>query len=105
MYVIYASELGNSESNYFFRAYLNPTIRKEMDPRRWWKSAGTSGIIQAFIDFVDTLFTYPASTASIERAFSTLGGVMTKQRNRLSLEKAAKLCSIINHYKIKMKIV
>ena len=42
-------------------------------------------------DLAILLLCLPSSSASIERIFSNFGAIQTKLRNRLGLEKAAKL--------------
>lgn len=100
-FVIYATKLKNSDATFFFNAFLNEDVINSMDPRDWWKNACTGELNAKFRDLFEKLFTFPASTGSIERSFSTLGSIMTKQRNRLSIEKAEKLCSVINYFKLK----
>jgi hypothetical protein len=101
-YVMYVCELTNLDSNYFFKSFQNPEIIKSMHPRMWWKNACKSSVDDGFKELVDNLLTFQASTGGIERSFSTLGSIMTKQRNRLGIEKAAKLCSIVNHFKLQV---
>src|SRR5262245_61607645 len=74
--------------------------RNEVSPIPWWKVAFKGSLPQDAVDVIEMLFILPPSTASIERKFSTLGNIMTKQRNRLSIEKAEKLCTIVNFYKL-----
>jgi hypothetical protein len=60
----------------------------------WWKSIRNSASIKIppeFSSFVIQLMKLPASSASIERVFSNFGHIWSKLRNRLGLEKAAKL--------------
>lgn len=97
-------ELQKPDSNYFFKPYNNKAIISKMQPRDWWKSASKDAVTPIVHEIVDELLSLPAGTANMERNFSTLGSIITKQRNRLNVEKASKLCSIINHYKIMRKI-
>ena len=71
-----------------------------MNALDWWKQAVTSAVPPTLLDTTSTLFLLPASTGGIERCFSTMGNIITKQRNRISVEKATKLCCINGHYKI-----
>ena len=50
----------------------------------------TSGLL-GFIDLMRALHSCPASSAGIERWFSTIGFVWSEVRNRLGVEKAKKL--------------
>ena len=63
-----------------------------MNPSTWWKSVGKNcKLPEGFVDLMINLHMTSASAACIERIFSTFGLVMTKLRNRLGMEKAAKL--------------
>ena len=57
----------------------------------WWKSLARSKVSENFIEFAIRLASAPASSASIERIFSTFAHVHNKVRNRLSVDKAQKL--------------
>ena len=46
---------------------------------------------EALADVIIHLLSSPASSASVERVFSSFGLVHTKLRNRLGVERAAKL--------------
>ena len=54
------------------------------------KGAATS-VPQGFADLLITIHSACASSASIERVFSTLGMVQSKLRNRFGVAQAAKL--------------
>lgn len=58
------------------------------------KNAKTNRIPDEFLDFVINLLVCPASTASLERIFSTYGLIWTDLRNRLGPEKAEKLVKV-----------
>jgi hypothetical protein len=103
-YLIFVGELNKSSSTYFFDAFLQPSARKNLKPIDWWANAITPAVPKPFAELVHTLFLFPASTAGIERCFSTMGNIMTRQRNRISVEKAAKLCAINNYYKLKHSV-
>ncbi|OXA54248.1 hypothetical protein Fcan01_11874 [Folsomia candida] len=87
-------EIQKSESEFFFNAYLNPDVKKQMNPFDWWTQASTSAVPIRFLEMVKVLFLLPAGTSGIERCFSTMGNIITKQRNRLTVEKATKLCCV-----------
>ena len=65
-------------------------VLKNTDPLAWWKSQ-SSMLDKNILSLVEQLFTARASTAGIERIFSTFGLVHSKLRNRLQTEKAGKL--------------
>ena len=56
----------------------------------WSKSLTGSKVSENFIEFAIRLVSAPASSASIERIFSTFAHVHNKVPNRLSVEKAQK---------------
>lgn len=84
----------------FHSSYQLEEIRSSYHPIEWWEHAPNHELPQGFKHLIRKLFSLLASTGGIERIFSTLGNIMTSQRNRLSLDKAAKLCSVHNHFKI-----
>ena len=57
----------------------------------WWKSLTGSKVSENFIELAIRLVSAPASSASIERIFSTFAHVHNKVPKRLSVEKAQKL--------------
>jgi len=65
----------------------------ELDPLTWWEGVRKSKTVidSLFFDFVALLLKCPASSASIERIFSSFGYIWNRLRNRLGLQKAAKL--------------
>lgn len=100
--VIRATQLSSQNEGVFFKTFLEQKICDELEPSEWWGSAVKGGVEDGFLRFVKTLYTFPSGTAGIERSFSTLGNILTKQRNRMSVEKGAKLCLIHNYYKTKV---
>ena len=64
-----------------------------MDPVTCWKAIGSkcTDLPDGFVDLMVTLQSATASSASLERVFSSFGLIMTKLRNRLGLAKAQKL--------------
>ena len=72
-------------------AYMfNPELLKDMTPLVWWQSQ-TLQLEPAILSLVEQLHSARASSAGIERIFSTFGFVHSKIRNRLGTTKAAKL--------------
>jgi len=63
-----------------------------MHPVIWWNAvAKSSSIPSNFVAIITQLLSSPASSASIERVFSSFSGVHSNLRNRLGVVKAAKL--------------
>lgn len=81
-----------------FPQYLFKDSFKSVTPMTWWKVAAqtipntdTAPLRQQMIELCCQLFTAAASTAGLERIFSSFGLVHSKLRNRLGNDKAAKL--------------
>ena len=78
-----------------FPPHLFSDTLKEMSPSDWWnivhQKAARTGLNAAFAKFLVSLHCCPASSASIERWFSTFGFVWSKTRNRLGPAKVMKL--------------
>lgn len=67
----------------------------------WWRAMSrTPGIDASFAELAVQLVSIPASSASIERIFSTFGLVLSKARNRLGIERAAKLVFCYRHLSV-----
>ena len=80
----------DAKSNPFPAVYFNDNAIS-VAPAIWWKGMKSYNVSEGFIDIATHLLTSPASSASIERVFSSFGAVHTKARNRLGNVKAAKL--------------
>jgi hypothetical protein len=89
---------GNTE--YFSKTMLNESVVSSIDPIEWWTEVNNSSIHGDFLATASKLYCLPASSASIERSFSVLGNIITKKRNRISVEKAEKLCCIFQNSKV-----
>jgi len=77
-----------------FKSYLfNENIVLKIKPLTWW-IALEKNLTKEMNEMVKQLFTSCASSAGIERIFSTYGIVHTKLRNRLGIEKSSKLVSV-----------
>ena len=82
----------------FYPDYLFTEKMTQMGPRNWWKflnqKAKNDHDQLKFTTFMVDLHGCPASSASLERWFSTFGLVWSKIRNRLGHGKAMKLVKI-----------
>lgn len=68
-----------------------------MDALDWWTlimRRTSFDKTREFAAFIKALHSCPASSAGIERWFSTVGFVWSKNRNRLGVEKAKKLATV-----------
>lgn len=78
-----------------FKEYLfRESVPSTTSVNVWWRSLG-SRIDRATLELTNQLYTATASSAGIERLFSTFGLVHSQLRNRLGTKKAAKLVSIM----------
>ena len=72
----------------------------KVTPACWWVSmSGTLG--KDVTQVAQKLLTAIASSAGIERIFSTFGYIHSKIRNRLGIEKAAKLVFVYRMLNVK----
>ena len=77
--------------DYMFR----PAVLTSLE---WWKSQEKDIQDKIILDIVERLLTSVASSAGVERAFSTFGVVHSKLRNQLGIEKAAKLFFLYKNF-------
>jgi hypothetical protein len=100
--LLFKFKLGDREV--FPKQMFSETL-KEMSPSEWWKimkdkatRSSKTPVTADFCAFLASLHSCPASSASIERWFSTFGLVWSKLRNRLGAEKAMKLVKIYKSF-------
>lgn len=68
------------------------TVIQNTNPIVWWQCVEKSGKINpALCQIARRLLKMPASSASLERVFSNFGFLQSKLRNRLGIQKAAKM--------------
>lgn len=83
----------NAKSTPFHEPYFDSDITSCVTPYEWWKSQKEE--IDTFnntlFSNIEQLLTAQATSASVERVFSSFGLVHSKLRNRLGTDKAAKL--------------
>jgi hypothetical protein len=99
LFVMLAVKLATGSTEHFSKTMLTESIANKLDPIDWWKEVNSSSIHGDFITVAEQLYCLPASSASIERSYSVLGNIITKKRNRISVEKAEKLCGIFQNSK------
>ena len=94
----------------FFPAYMfkDRFTTKESNPAQWWKilhEKNTRGgrLSSSFTRTMIKIHSCPASSASLERWFSTVGFIWSKERNRLGSEKAMKLAQVYKNLSSVMK--
>lgn len=76
----------------FSRYLFSEDVLDKTHPLIWWKSIDS--LAPQLLDLVTMLFSAVASSAGVERIFSTFGLVQSDIRNRLGTEKAGKLTFI-----------
>ncbi|XP_071035372.1 uncharacterized protein [Parasteatoda tepidariorum] len=83
---------------------FNADVIKKFSASQWWKLVEmrtNDRDMTDFCNFMVALSNCPASSASLERVFSTCGLVWSKLRNRLGVQKALKLVKIHRHLRLK----
>lgn len=88
-----------SDPQIFPESMFLDAVVNQFSPPKWWKlmevkSSKKGNLPKEFCSFMKSLSSCPASSASIERIFSTFGLVWSKLRNQLGEEKAKKLVKI-----------
>lgn len=87
-----------AKSDPFTDILFDEEILKTSKALNWWKSQQSVDAVQKVLPTIKQLLSATASSASVERVFSTFGLVHSKLRNRLGTEKAAKLVFLYKHY-------
>lgn len=90
-----------SKSKPFQSMMFVPAVLKNVTPLEWWisqKNIFTEVEYSTIFPIVKQLFGAIASSAAVERVFSTFGIVHSKLRNRLGIQKAGKLVFLFQHY-------
>lgn len=77
----------------FRETLFSPQVTAKVSAYEWWRSQKNDldKYDNQMFPIIEQLFTAQASSASVERIFSSFGIVQSKLRNRLGTEKAAKL--------------
>lgn len=80
-----------AQADPFPATFFQPAAQ-EMKLTTWWTAVKASmDLPQGFLDLMLQLHSACASSASLERVFSSFGLVQSKLRNRLGMQKAQKL--------------
>lgn len=87
-----------AKSDPFTDIMFDEEILKTSKALYWWKSQQNVEAVQKVLPTIKQLLSATASSASVERVFSTFGLVHSKLRNRLGTEKAAKLVFLYKYY-------
>ena len=78
-----------------FKLYLfDDQVIKNISPLTWWNSQNITEMKPLYNAFLTAV----SSSAGVERVFSAFGIIHTKLRNRLGVEKAAKLVLLYKYY-------
>lgn len=85
-----------AQSSPFQKYRFKKDVIQSLTPQIWWMSFQNS-ISEDMKLLCNQLFSAVASSAGIERMFSSFGLVHSKMRNKLGNEKAAKLTAIFKH--------
>lgn len=73
---------------------------KKVKPVAWWQTLYSKTELGAI---ALKILTAPATSASVERSFSTFSNIHTKKRNKFNTERAGKICLIAHNWKIMNK--
>lgn len=92
------------DPDYYPSSMMNKNVIETFSSQKWWqimvkKCEKNSKFPPGFGQFFFSLHSAPASSASIERYFSTFGLVWSKLRNRLGVDKATKLVKVYRHFR------
>jgi hypothetical protein len=74
---------------------------KKLLPLKYWTyihKISRNQPVKEFCTMMMEISSCPPSSARIERLFSSMASIQTKQRNRLTNDRAAKLVHVYRHY-------
>jgi len=73
-------------------ALSSQSVIESVKPTVWWACLEKSSVVgESLCSVAKAMMKMPSSSASLERIFSNFGVIQTKLRNRLGIQKAAKL--------------
>ena len=87
-----------AKSDPFHKTLFSEEIIKNVTAVQWWRSQEDVSEVKQVLPIVISVLCACASSADIERMFSTYGFVHSDIRNRLGNDKAAKLVFLFKHY-------
>ena len=96
-HIAYMAAFEVQDTTLYPKSLFNSELRRVLTPTKYWQWARkvcTLKEAKDFCDFMENLYTCPASSAGLERIFSSFGLVHTKLRNRLSKERVIKLVKV-----------
>lgn len=88
----------NARPQPFKTVMFSEEITKNVSGVQWWQSQADDPEIGKQLPVLKQFLCAVASSASVERVFSTFGLVHSDLRNRLGVEKAGKLVSLFKYY-------
>ena len=80
-----------------FKFYFSKNVSESISPLAWWLNF-SQDLKEDIMNVPKQLFAAVASSAGVEKVFSTFGFVHSKVRNWLRKEKASKLAVIHTYY-------
>lgn len=93
--------LACGNEDFYSKASLDSTVSSKTNPVIWWMDTGKDvRLPRGLGNLAQTLMKLPATSAGLERSFSTLSKIITKLRNRLGVEKASMLCFIHQYLRV-----
>lgn len=87
-----------AKSDPFHETMFSQEIIQNVNAVQWWRSQKNVPEINQALDIIVPILCASASSADVERTFSSYGLVHSELRNRLGNEKASKLVFLFKHY-------
>lgn len=87
-----------AKSDPFKQIMFSEQILSKVSANEWWTSQKDVPDIKNVLSIIKQLICGVASSASVERVFSSFGLVHSKLRNRLGVERASKLVFLFKYY-------
>lgn len=102
-YLPYILAFKIADAEYYPASIFSEDVVCMFQSAKWWnivavRTEKRNKLPKEFCSFISNLLSCPASSAAIERIFSTFGMVWSKLRNRLGIERATKLVKVYKHF-------